>query len=50
MFAYSLRILDKLLFPFATDLSETHASSEATWAIRRLSNFTISVQLVPCLR
>ena len=36
MFAYSL--LDKLLFPFATDLSKTHASLEATWAIKHLSN------------
>lgn len=32
MFAYS--VLDKLLFPFATDLSKTHASS----AIKRFSN------------
>ena len=36
MFAYSL--LDKLLFPFATDLSKTHASSAATSAIKRFSN------------
>ena len=36
MFAYSL--LDKLLFPFATDLSKTHASSAATSAIKSFSN------------
>ena len=36
MFAYS--VLDKLLFPFATDLSKTHASSAATSAIKRFSN------------
>ena len=32
---YVYFLVDKLLFPFAT---KTHASSEATWAIKRLSN------------